>query len=426
MDRQTHDKSRSTETPRASAATDASRSRRSIPQAGASRFANRLAACYAESHTAMDDLPESREIRITPMSFLLGAGVVLFVLFIGIIATRIVSVLVLLFLGILLAESIRPIANKLQTWKIPRGVAVMIVYLLLALVLTGLGLILVPPLVVQVREVDDITLELTDWARDEVPRLYQISVDLGFDDQVRELGTTLTTSITQLIGTLAAVPFQVLGFLFGVVSVLVIGFFWMSATERLNRSVIALLPPKRAEAVRSLAAELSQRAGGWVRGQVILMVFIGTVTFVGLFALGVPYPLALATWASLMEIIPIIGPFLGAIPAILVALALKSPWIALATAILYVIIQQLENNILVPKVMERAVGLHPILVMVGVLAGGVLYGILGIVIAVPLVAAMQVLVMRLLVPWLIAQLETEDEPLHDGDEDAPPQSDGPN
>ena len=78
--------------------------------------------------------------------------------------------------------------------------------------------------------------------------------------------------------------------------------------------------------------------------------------------------------------------------------------------------------------MERAVGLHPILVMVGVLAGGVLYGILGIVIAVPLVAAMQVLVMRLFVPWLIAQLETEDEPLHDGDEDEdePPRSDGPN
>ena len=374
----------------------------------------------------MDNLPEPRIIRITPMSFLLGAGVVLLVLFIGIIATRIVSVLVLLFLGILLAESIRPIANKLQTWKIPRGVAVMIVYLLLALVLTGVGLLIVPPLLVQVRGFDELTPILIERVKAELPRLYETSVELGFDDgQLRDLGTNLTTTMTQLVGTLAAVPFQVLGFLFGVVSVLVIGFFWMSATERLNSSVIALLPPKRAEAVRSLAAELSQRAGGWVRGQIILMAFIGTVTFIGLFALGIPYPVALATWASLMEIIPIIGPFLGAIPAILVAFT-DSPWLALATAILYVVIQQLENNILVPKIMERAVGLHPILVMVGVLAGGVLYGILGIVIAVPLVAAMQVLVMRLFVPWLIAQLETEDEPLHDGDEDAPPRSDGPN
>ena len=97
----------------------------------------------------------------------------------------------------------------------------------------------------------------------------------------------------------------------------------------------------------------------------------------------------------------------------------------MATAILYVIIQQLENNILVPKIMERAVGLHPILVMIGVLAGGVLYGILGIVIAVPLVAAMQVLVMRLFVPWLIAQMGAETEPLKYGSEDAPPRSDGP-
>lgn len=358
----------------------------------------------------MDDLHESREIRITPMSFLLGAGVVLLAVFIAIIATRIVSVLVLLFLGILLAESIRPIANKLQTWKIPRGAAVLIVYLLLALVLTGLGLILVPPLVVQVRAVDNISSDVIDWVQETIPPLYQISVNLGFDDQVRELGSTLTTTITQFIGALAVVPFQILGFLFGIVSVLVIGFFWMSATEKFDRSVIALLPPKRAAEIRSLAAELSQRAGGWVRGQVILMVFIGTVTFVGLFVLDVPYPVALATWASLMEIIPIIGPFLGAIPAILVAFTV-SPWIALATAILYVIVQQLENNILVPKIMERAVGLHPILVMVGVLAGGVLYGILGIVIAVPLMAAMQVLVMRLLLPWLIAQMGDDPAPL---------------
>ena len=355
------------------------------------------------------------------MSFLLGAGVVLLVLFIGIIATRIVSVLVLLFLGILLAESIRPIANKLQTWKIPRGVAVMIVYLLLALALTGVGLLIVPPLVVQVRGFDELTPILLDRVEAELPRLYEVSVELGFDeDQLRDLGTNLTTAMTQLVGTLVAVPFQVIGFLFGVVSVLVIGFFWMSATERLNGSVIALLPPKSAASVRSLASELSQRAGGWVRGQVILMVFVGTVTFVGLFVLKIPYPVALATWASLMEIIPIIGPFLGAIPAIIVALTI-SPWLALATAILYVVIQQLENNILVPKIMERAVGLHPILVMLGVLAGGVLYGILGIVIAVPLVAAMQVLVMRLFVPWLIAQMGAET----DGSEDAPPRSDGP-
>lgn len=372
----------------------------------------------------MNDLPEPRVIQITPKSFLLGAGVVLITLFIAVIAARIVSVLVLLFLGILLAESIRPIANKLQTWKIPRGAAVMIVYLLLALVFTGLGLILVPPLVAQVQEVDDITLRITEWAQEAVPRLYQVSVDYGFDDQVRELGATLTASITQLFGALAAVPFQVLGFLFGIVSVFVIGFFWMSATERLDRSVIAQLPPKRATAVRNLAAELSLRAGGWVRGQVILMVFIGTITFVGLFVLGVPYPLALATWASLMEIVPIIGPFLGAIPAVLVALALKSPWVALATAVLYFIVQQLENNILVPKVMERAVGLHPILVMVGVLAGGVLYGILGIVIAVPLMAAMQVLVMRLLLPWLIAQMGEETEPVVEESEVAQLSGDG--
>ncbi len=348
------------------------------------------------------------------MSFLLGAGVVLLVLFIGVLATRIVSVLVLLFLGILLAESIRPIANKLRAWRIPRGVAVLIVYLALALVLTGIGLIVIPPLVVQISGVAERAPELSDQLTqrflDIAPPLYQLSVDMGIDEQVREVGTSLTTALTGFIGALAAVPFQILGFLFGLVSVLVIGYFWMSATEKLNRSVIARLPPRHATATRGLAAELSQRAGGWVRGQVILMVFIGVVTFIGLFLIGVPYPVALAAWASLMEIVPIIGPFLGAIPAIIVAFTV-SPLLALATAILYVVVQQLEGNILVPKVMERAVGLHPLLVMFSVLAGGVLYGVLGIVIAVPLVAALQVLFMRIFLPWLITQL---------GDDSAPP------
>ena len=259
------------------------------------------------------------------MSFLLGAGVVLLVLFIGIIATRIVSVLVLLFLGILLAESIRPIANKLQTWKIPRGVAVMIVYLLLALVLTGVGLILIPPLVVQMRGFDNLTEQLIDWVREEVPRLYQITVDLGFEDQLADLGTSSDFHSHTAYRHLSSGAVPSARFPLWIGLVLVIGFFWMSATDRFNHSVIALLPPKSAASVRSLASELSQRAGGWVRGQIILMVFVGTVTFIGLFALGIPYPVALATWASLMEIIPIIGPFLGAVPAILVALAFKSP-----------------------------------------------------------------------------------------------------
>ena len=371
-----------------------------------------------------DDLPEPRVIQITPMSFLLGAGVVLLVLFIGVLATRIVSVLVLLFLGILLAEAIRPIANKLRAWKIPRGVAVLIVYLLLALVVTGIGLIVIPPLVAQISDVaeeaPDLYKRFSDAFLNVVPPLYQYSVDMGFDEQVREVGASLTNTLTQFVGALAQVPIQIAGFLFGFVSVLVIGYFWMSATEVFNRSVVALLPPRRAAAARGLASELSQRAGGWVRGQVILMVFIGVVTFVGLVLLRVPYAVALATWASLMEIVPIIGPFLGAIPAILVAFTV-SPLLALAVAILYLVVQQLEGNILVPKVMERAVGLHPLLVMFSVLAGGVLYGVLGIVIAVPLVAALQVLFMRIFLPWLIAQLEEEAEP-PDGDAAALPET----
>ncbi len=130
--------------------------------------------------------------------------------------------------------------------------------------------------------------------------------------------------------------------------------------------------------------------GGWLIGQVELSLVIGVVVYLGLTVLGVQGALLLAVVAAVGEAIPIVGPVLSAIPAVIVALT-QSPLLALATAIMYLVVQQLENNLLVPKIMERAVAIHPLAVIIALIIGGELLGIGGALVAVPVAAALAVI-----------------------------------
>ncbi|MBU4332000.1 AI-2E family transporter, partial [Patescibacteria group bacterium] len=135
---------------------------------------------------------------------------------------------------------------------------------------------------------------------------------------------------------------------------------------------------------------MQKKIGSWLRGQVILMIIIGILSYIGLLILGVRYALLLALFAGLMEIIPYIGPIFGAVPAVFIALT-QSPIKGLLVIVLYLIIQQLENNLIVPKIMKRAVGLNPIVVILVILIGGKIAGIVGALIAVPVATAFSVM-----------------------------------
>ena len=135
---------------------------------------------------------------------------------------------------------------------------------------------------------------------------------------------------------------------------------------------------------------LETRLGGWARGELILMALVGVSTYVGLALLGIPFALPLALLAGLFEIIPYLGPIIAAVPAVLIGLSI-SPLMALATAALAFLIQQLENYIFVPKVMEKSVGVSPIITLIALAIGLRLAGIIGVVISVPVVITLQVL-----------------------------------
>ena len=182
--------------------------------------------------------------------------------------------------------------------------------------------------------------------------------------------------------------------LVSLVTLLAVVFFWLLEHARLQRFTLAFLPSERRGGAREAWNEIENRLGLWVRGQLILMGTMGVATGLTYTLLGLPSPMLLALIAAVMEAVPLVGPLLGAIPAILVA-ATVSPELALAVAGIYLVIQLVEGNVLVPLVMRNTIGLSPFLVIVSLLIGGGAGGIVGALLAVPIAAAMLAVLERL-------------------------------
>jgi predicted PurR-regulated permease PerM len=188
------------------------------------------------------------------------------------------------------------------------------------------------------------------------------------------------------------------------VTLLALVFFWLTERSRLQRYALAFMPEHRRPGIRDAWNQIEARLGLWVRGQLILMVTIGMATGIAYSVLGLPGALLLALIAALTEIIPIVGPLIGAVPALLVATTI-SPETAIFTLGLYVLIHAIEGNVLVPIVMRNTVGLSPFLVLVSLLVGGTAGGILGAIVAVPIVAGITVVLDRLQDRELAVQIE---------------------
>jgi predicted PurR-regulated permease PerM len=179
-----------------------------------------------------------------------------------------------------------------------------------------------------------------------------------------------------------------------VATLVTIVFFWLVEHARLQRFALAFLPAERRAGAREAWNEIEDRLGRWVRGQLILMAAMGLATGIAYSLLGLPSALLLALVAAVTEAIPIIGPLLGAIPAVLVA-ATVSPELALVVAGIYVVLQIVEGNILVPLVMRNSIHISPFLVIVSILVGATAGGIVGALFAVPVAAAILVILERL-------------------------------
>jgi predicted PurR-regulated permease PerM len=184
---------------------------------------------------------------------------------------------------------------------------------------------------------------------------------------------------------------NIFGNLISFISVLVIVFYLLLEIEAIKKIIQSIIPIKFQSYTIRLFIQMQNKLSLWLRGQLILCLVIGILSYIGLLILGVKYALLLALIAGISEIIPYLGPILGAIPAVFLAFT-QSPLTALLVIILYLIIQQLENTLLVPKIMGKTVGLNPVIILIVFLIGGKLYGPIGALLAIPVATALSVLI----------------------------------
>jgi len=282
-----------------------------------------------------------------------------------------------LFIALLLMAILNPIANRLSRYKIPRGVSVLVVYVLaLGVVVTSLASI-VPPLVEQTANFVNILPTYME----------NIGLSTSIGEQVFE----------QTISQLGSVPVQLAKFtaslfsnVLGVITVLVFAFYLLIARDKLDDQLVFLFGEEKKKKVGKTIDILERKLGGWARGELVLMASVGTLTYLGLVLLGIPHALPLGILAGLLEIIPYIGPILAAIPVIIIGLSI-SPWMGMATAIFVFLVQQLENYLLVPKIMQKSVGVNPIVTLIALSIGFRIAGVAGVIISVPLLITIQVI-----------------------------------
>jgi predicted PurR-regulated permease PerM len=178
-----------------------------------------------------------------------------------------------------------------------------------------------------------------------------------------------------------------------IVAVILLTVFWTLEGERIRQAALLLMPIDKRGGARALLEEIDAKIGSYLLGQGLLCLSIGLLAFLVYMLIGLPHALLLAMFAGLMEAVPVAGPFIGAIPALIIALTV-SPITALWVALGTIIIQQLENNLLVPRIMNRAIGVGPLVTLLALLAFGSMFGILGALIALPLAAVAQLLLDR--------------------------------
>ncbi len=301
---------------------------------------------------------------------------------------QIIEVIVLLFIAIILTAGLSPLVTYLSTWKLPRTLSIGIAYLCIIGVIAGLISLMITPLIDQTTKLIQ-TLPQTAGAI--LPPFIDPSI---FQNELSNVASNALSISLIIFNNFLAI-----------ISVLVLTFYLLLERDKIDARIAQLFVGNE-DQVKKTVRRIEDKLGAWFRGQLALSLIIGTLAYIVLLALQIPFALPLAILAGLFEVVPVIGPIISAIPAILIALTV-SPLSAGLVAVSYFVIQQLENSLIVPQVMKKAVGLNPLIVILAVSIGGKLLGISGALLAVPITVAIQVLIEDLFNAKTLSELESE-------------------
>lgn len=308
------------------------------------------------------------------------------------------EIIILVFLSIILISAlVRPV-DWLTSKGIPRTISAVIIYFIMILIMfLGLGII-VPPLIEQT----------SDLVSNLPSIISSINEFLIFNQvPVVDISREIASQINQIAGNIISISSAIFSSVFNIITLFVLSFYLLVEWKTFVRLASSPFSGSQEKKVSNLIIKIEKGLGAWVRGQLTLSIIVGLVTYIGLTILSIPYALPLALVAGIFEIIPMIGPIISAIPAILVGLTI-SPAIALAAMALFIIVQQLENNLIVPMVMSKVVGLQPPVVIIALLIGAKLNGIGGAFLAIPVLIIAKIIIKEFLIAEDVAENDLKD------------------
>ena len=307
-----------------------------------------------------------------------------FVISLGWLIITLKEVFLAVFIAYIIMAALFPSVQFLKKHKFPNSLAVLVVYGVAILIFILLIFPLIPFLVNQLQSLFNSFPKYLDKSA----KILNIHIDM----------TTITSYVTSDVGSLfknaMSVTTKVFGGVFSFLTVFAISFYLLLDHDNIATRIGALFSRKMQKRGKEMFSKIEDKLGAWFRGQIVLSFSIGALTWISLVVLDLPYALPLALLAGILEIVPTIGPIISAIPAVIVALSI-SPIMALLVIFLYIFIQLLENNILVPRIMEKAVGLNPIVIILGVIVGSKLLGIAGALLSVPFISLVVVVIQSL-------------------------------
>ncbi len=348
----------------------------------------------------MDSLPPS---KLESWTFRRVMWATLLLVFIALgfwLLYRFYQVIFIVFIAILMGTVIRPVINWLNKRGIHRVAGFIFISILLLLLFVGFMLLLFPLVMDQgsaiVADIPDYYHNLRLWlSNTENPMILELGdflpATLPKLTPTQQTGLQVLASAEQAMGYLTSGVRLIFIFL----AILLLAFHWTLDGSQTIQSWLLLLPKDQRDNIGEMISAMETKVGSFLAGQGVLCLSIGIMALIAYLIIGLPNALILALIAGVMEVVPMIGPFLGAIPAAFIALSIsptKLIWVILAT----VIIQQLENNLLVPRVMRKAVGVNPFVSLLAIFTFSTFFGVIGALVAIPLAAIIQILLDRFL------------------------------
>lgn len=303
--------------------------------------------------------------------------------------------LMLVYVSALIAMGFSPLVKLIEQprphdgrRRVPRWLAILVIYAAIVLVLVLIGLMVIPPLVAQGEALWAKLPEDFNRVQTFLVRHKLMTHPVTLEEAVQNAPTGAGGNA---VGTVLVAISSLIGGVFGVVTILILTFYLLIEAGTMFEYLIRFVPAGRRGDVAIAARQAVTKVSAWLRAQFVLAGVMGTFAAVGLGLMGVPYFYVIALVAAVGETIPIVGPVIGGLASVTVAITV-SPKLAVMVGVYFLVLHQLEANILVPKIMEKSVGVSPVAVLVALLVGGALWGLVGAILAIPTAAILSIII----------------------------------